>query len=104
MMTWILLDFTRAQATKGRIDDILVEEIDLFDGDQVIADDTEPNQPQLRFENVSFAYPNTNIGVLENINLHINQEETVSLIGATGSVKSRLIQLIPNLTDLKEVK
>lgn len=102
MMTWILLGFTRAQASKGRIDDILVEEIDLFDGDQVIADDTEPNQPQLRFENVSFAYPNTNIGVLENINLQVNQGETVALIGATGSGKSSLIQLIPRLYDPTE--
>lgn len=99
MLTFILLGFTRSQASKARINDILLENIDLFDGDQAIAENPKPNQPQLSFEDVSFAYPNTDIGVLDKINLQVNQGETVAIIGATGSGKSSLIQLIPRLYD-----
>ncbi|WP_440894680.1 ABC transporter ATP-binding protein [Amphibacillus sp. Q70] len=98
MMTFILLAFSRAQASKDRINDILTEEIDLVDGDQAISH-TAPNQHQLVFENVSFSYPNKKTIVLDQINLQIKQGETVAVIGATGSGKTTLFQLIPRLYD-----
>lgn len=99
MLTFILHGFTRAQASKSRINEILTEEIDLFDGEQPINDETESTQTQLIFENVSFAYPNTNVDVLDQINLQVKQGETIAVIGATGSGKSSLFQLIPRLYD-----
>lgn len=98
MMTFILLAFSRAQASKDRINDILTEEIDLVDGDQTISNIT-PNQNQLVFENVSFSYPDKEAIVLDQINLQVNQGETVAVIGATGSGKTTLFQLIPRLYD-----
>ena len=99
MLTFILHSFTRAQASKGRIDEILTEEIDLSDGDQIVVENRELSQAQIVFENVSFVYPSKDIDVLNQINLQANQGDTIAVIGATGSGKSSLFQLIPRLYD-----
>ncbi len=57
------------------------------------------------FDNVSFYY-NKGQEVLEDINLHIKSGETIGIIGATGSSKTSLIQLISRIYDVNggEVK
>ncbi len=97
MLTFILLSFSRAFASKDRINDILTAEIDLVDGDEQLF--TPSNEPQIEFKNVSFAYPNTSTNVLNDINLQVNKGDTIAVIGATGSGKSSLFQLIPRLYD-----
>ena len=55
------------------------------------------------FENVSFKYSKeANKYALANVNLKINSGETIGIIGATGSSKSTLVQLIPRLFDVSE--
>lgn len=102
MLTFILHSFTRAQASKSRINEILTAEIDLFDGDQTAQDDKTSIQPLISFDNVSFAYPNQAVNVLDQINLQVNKGDTIAVIGATGSGKSSLFQLIPRLYDPTE--
>ncbi|MCL2851289.1 MAG: ABC transporter ATP-binding protein/permease [Firmicutes bacterium] len=58
----------------------------------------------ISFENVSFSYPNAETPVLTDINLTINQGETVAFIGGTGSGKSTLVNLIPRIYDATEGK
>jgi ATP-binding cassette subfamily B protein len=50
------------------------------------------HQP-IKFENVSFAYQNEE-WVLKNINLTINKGETIAFVGATGSGKSSIVNLL----------
>lgn len=55
------------------------------------------------FEHVSFAYPG--VGgekVLDDINLSIKHGETFAIMGATGSGKSSLVNLIPRFYDVTE--
>ena len=55
------------------------------------------------FENVSFKYSKeASKYALSNINIEINSGETIGIIGATGSSKSTLVQLIPRLFDVSE--
>jgi len=49
---------------------------------------------RIRFENVTFSYPNAETPALENINLTAEAGEVVSVIGGTGSGKSTLIKLL----------
>ncbi|MGD8557465.1 MAG: lipid A export permease/ATP-binding protein MsbA [Chromatiales bacterium] len=56
-------------------------------------------QGEIRFEQVSFAYPGTEKLVLDNINLHIEQGKTVALVGHSGSGKSTIANLIPRFYD-----
>ncbi|RQO69286.1 lipid A export permease/ATP-binding protein MsbA [Aquitalea sp. FJL05] len=52
-------------------------------------------QGSLRFEGVSFRYPNAERVVLQDINLTVNSGETVALVGSSGSGKTTLVSLIP---------
>ncbi len=54
------------------------------------------------FENVSFAYPGTNIFVLKNINLTLRPGETAVLVGLNGAGKTTFIKLLTRLYDPTE--
>ena len=57
------------------------------------------------FEQVSFSYRNTgNEMVLENIDLSVSPGDRVAFVGATGSGKSTLINLIPRFYDVTQGK
>ena len=59
--------------------------------------------PQVRFENVSFHYDGAaGAAVLEGINLTAEPGQTVAILGATGSGKSTLVNLIPRFYDVSE--
>lgn len=53
----------------------------------------------VRFENVSFKYETSDELVLKNFSLDVEPGETVAILGATGSGKSTLINLIPRFYD-----
>ena len=57
---------------------------------------------RIEFVNVSFTYPGSQKPVLENINLTIEPGETLAIMGATGSGKTTLINLIPRFYDVTE--
>lgn len=59
-----------------------------------------PIKGEIEFRNLNFAYNGK--PVLQDINLKINQGETVAFVGKTGSGKSTLISLIPRLLDAPE--
>lgn len=56
----------------------------------------------IKFENVNFKYNETGEYVLKNINLTISEDETIGIIGATGSGKSTFVSLIARMYDVKE--
>jgi ATP-binding cassette subfamily B protein len=56
---------------------------------------------RVAFENVSFSYaPNGSDPVLKNVSFHVEPGQTVAILGATGSGKSTLVQLIPRFYDV----
>jgi subfamily B ATP-binding cassette protein MsbA len=54
---------------------------------------------QIRFNNVTFAYPGTQDPALKNIDLLINAGERVAIVGPSGSGKTTLASLIPRFHD-----
>ena len=58
-----------------------------------------PIRGGIRFENVSFTYPNNNRQVLQDINLTVGAGEVVALVGENGSGKTTLVKLLCRLYD-----
>ncbi|MEU0335494.1 ABC transporter ATP-binding protein [Streptomyces sp. NPDC006193] len=57
----------------------------------------------LRFENVSFRYPDAPPGsppLLDGVDLHVRAGESMALVGATGSGKTTLTALVPRLHEV----
>ena len=101
MLTMIFMILPRARVSAKRINEVLDEDIDVLDGN--FDGDTE-EKGTIEFRNVSFKYPDADEEVLSNISFKANKGETIAFIGATGSGKTTLINLVPRLYDATEGK
>ena len=100
LVSMIFVTVTMVIESGRRIVEILEEEPDLQDSKKPI---TEVKNGEIEFEKVSFSYvKDTNKLALKNINLKIEQGQTIGIIGGTGSSKSSIVQLIPRLYDVTE--
>ena len=99
MLVMLFQNISRGIVSWKRVKEVLYSEPELKDG--VFDGDTQ-TKGQIEFRDVSFAYPGTNQVVLKNINLKINQGETVAIMGATGCGKTTLTNLIPRFYDVTE--
>lgn len=98
MVAMVLVTVVMSRASAQRIVEIFDEEIDITDAED--ATDDEVADGSIDFENVNFSYSkNADKLNVENINLHIKAGERIGIIGATGSGKTTLVQLIPRLYD-----
>lgn len=100
MFTFISLAFSRARASGDRIALILNEQETKTDQDK--KDNDVIKQGKITFSHVSFSYPNHTVPVLEDIDFTLSDKETLAIIGATGSGKTSLFQLIPKLYQPKK--
>ncbi|MBA2870539.1 ATP-binding cassette subfamily B protein [Anoxybacillus calidus] len=101
IFTFILIVFSRAKASAQRISEVLTVNIDLSDREE-IHHETTIKEGKVVFEDVYFQYPNTHAPVLKNISFIAHPGETIAILGATGSGKSSLLQLIPQLYDVNK--
>ncbi len=103
MISMIFVMMTMAKASGERILEIIEEVSTLQDPKNPILE--VPNG-SIEFDNVHFSYKNHDgkghKEILNGISLKIESGQTVGIIGATGSAKSSLVQLIPRLYDVAE--
>ncbi len=98
MISMIFVMLTMARASGERIVELLDEESNLHDPEDPVYEVTDGS---IDFDGVHFSYGKSKgKEVLNDINLHIKSGQTVGIIGATGSAKSSLVQLIPRLYDV----
>jgi ATP-binding cassette subfamily B protein len=93
----IIPAIAQAVSAAGRIFEILDAVADVHD--EPGARPLPPVQGHVRFENISFAYGNNGRKVLDSIQLDVQPGQVVALLGATGSGKSSIINLIPRFYD-----
>ena len=99
MLSIIFVMYPRAQVSAQRIREVLDTAPTMQNGTEARGDGTEG---EVVFDHVSFRYPGGDGYVLEDISFTAHKGETVAFIGATGSGKSSLINLIPRLYDVSE--
>lgn len=94
MFSFLIMIFSRAKASSERIEEVLV--VESLEDVKRERDDI-PHWERLRFHDVSFSYKGSDRQALRNINFELKRGETLAIMGATGSGKSTLVQLIPRL-------
>ena len=100
MLSMVFVMMVISREPLRRCYEILTEAPDLTDPETAV--DHVPDG-SIDFENVSFRYSATaQHRALKEVNLHIPSGATVGILGATGSSKSTLVQLIPRLYDVSE--
>lgn len=101
MITVMSIMIPRANVAANRIVEVLNTEVELKDPQQ-------PKTPSdgvrgtVEFDHVSFAYPDADEKMLDDISFKAERGQTVAFIGSTGSGKSTLIKLIPRFFDVTE--
>lgn len=122
-LSWILVTFSRASASAQRLNEVFETEDTseterMGQLEQAGHTDTQSSlnplhssasiqheheqeqrtvQGEVEFRGVGFSYPNSEIKVLEDITFSAKAGERIAIMGATGSGKSSLVQLIPRL-------
>ena len=98
MLSMVFVMITMSLASARRIAEILNEKTDIQNSDSPVM---TVKDGSISFKDVDFVYASkADKKVLDHINLTISSGETVGIIGATGSSKSSLVQLIPRLYDV----
>lgn len=100
MIVMISVMIPRASVAAKRINEVLDTELSLRDGER--GEGERDKNGEVEFKNVSFRYPDSDEYVLSGISFTAHKGETVAFIGATGSGKSTVINLVPRFYDVSE--
>lgn len=95
----LIVTLTKGATSANRVLEILNINPSITDNECITNIKNDNNNPLIEFKNVSFSYKDSNEYSLKDINLTINKNETIGIIGGTGSGKSTLINLIPRFYD-----
>jgi len=95
-LSWVVVAFSRGRASAQRAQEVLGTEDAAASANKDLAGKVDI-QGGVKFEQVSFSYPGSDIDVLTDISFEAKPGERIAIMGATGSGKSSLVQLIPRL-------
>lgn len=98
MMTVLFVMLPRVMVSVHRINEVLDTEVKIRSGTQ--KGKASGRGGSLEFRHVSFRYPGAGEDVLHDISFTVHAGETVAFIGATGSGKSTLVNLLPRYYDV----
>ena len=100
MLIMVSQFLTRAEICAKRINEVL-ESDPVVNSGEGVSDLNEVGT--VEFKNVTFAYPNSSgVPVVKDLNLKVNKGETIAILGATGSGKSSIVNLIPRFYDVTD--
>ena len=98
-ITRIFVMWSKGEASAKRVANVLAEPEDLT---LLLTEEEAPeNAPHIEFKNVSFSY--TGVGKnVENLSFKLERGQTLGILGATGSGKSTIVNLLLRLYDPDE--
>lgn len=95
-LAWVTSLIQRAAASQKRINEFLRTQPQI----QTAAQGSVHTKGYIRFENVSFTYPDTGIQAIKNVSFEVKPGEVLAIIGKTGSGKSTLANLLMRMYDV----
>ncbi|WP_407382348.1 ABC transporter ATP-binding protein [Ruminococcus sp.] len=96
LMVTLIVIWPRASVSATRINEVITHEVSVLDPENPVA---LKSGGTIEFRNVGFAYPGTDKEAVSDISFKVKQGETIAFIGATGSGKSTIINMIPRMAD-----
>ena len=103
IFTIIMVGFLGNGVTRGIISIRRIKEVLATEPAMTFpASPDEELEGSLRFEHVTFSYPNDDEPMLKDISFEVEPGQMIGVVGATGAGKSTLAQLIPRLFDPQE--
>ncbi|PYF68910.1 ABC transporter ATP-binding protein [Pedobacter nutrimenti] len=96
MLGWVTTLIQRAAASQKRINEFLELKPDIVSGTMEL----KSFEGNIRFDQVSFTYPDTGITALKNVSFEIKKGQFAAIIGRTGSGKSTLANLMMRMYDV----
>ena len=99
MLSMVFMNFSRAKASKDRIEEILNEVPDIKNKENAVNNKIEKGEVEYNIESFEFADSHGE-AILENIKFKVNAGEMVAIIGSTGTGKSTLVNLMPRFYDV----
>ena len=103
IFTIIMVGFLGNGVTRGIISIRRIKEVLATEPAMTFPDSPDEElEGSLRFEHVTFSYPNDDEPMLKDISFEVEPGQMIGVVGATGAGKSTLAQLIPRLFDPQE--
>ena len=93
---WVASVIQRASASQERINEFLNTEPDII----LESNEIYPLKGDIKFEKVSFVYPDTGIKAIDNVSFNLKSGEKLAIVGKTGSGKTTLADLILRMYDV----
>lgn len=100
MLFMIIMTIARASASSERILEVLNQEPSLTNTPEGLLNKYEVSRGEIVFDHVYFRYHGGEEDVLKDITFHTRPGEKIAVVGATGSAKTSMVQLIPRLYDI----
>ncbi|SHF63792.1 ABC transporter ATP-binding protein [Dysgonomonas macrotermitis] len=99
MLSMIMMAFARASASSKRILEVLDTDPSLANTKKGLENTHRIKDGNITFRHVYFRHAGGENDILKDISFHVKSGETIAIVGATGSAKSSMVQLIPRLYD-----
>ncbi|MFT8650120.1 MAG: ABC transporter ATP-binding protein [Bifidobacterium psychraerophilum] len=97
LMSMVFVLLPRADVSAQRILEVLDTKPSIIDGTR--SEGLDGQSGLVEFRDVSFAYPDAQDKVLENVNFTVSKGQTMAFIGSTGSGKTTLVNLLMRFYD-----
>jgi len=101
MISMVLVMVPRAQVSAARIVEVLETDLSITDPENPV-EFSDTKKGVVTLDKVSFRYPNAEMNAIEDISFTALPGQTTAIIGATGSGKSTIAQLLLRLYDVTE--
>ena len=96
LLITLIVIWPRSSVSAKRIQEVIEHQVSILDTDSPVE---FRERGTIEFRNVGFAYPGSDVEAVSGISFTVKRGETIAFIGATGSGKTTIINMIPRMAD-----